>query len=102
MLENRSPRKIYFAILAAGVTLGMTLGQAMFVSTGIVHYRDTTISISALMSIFLVGVGWRMIHSLPWTIINDPARYEYRNPNAALRTAEDGVAEDSNAEPPRG
>lgn len=101
MLESRSPRRIYFTLVSAGVLLGMTLAQAIFVSLGAVKFSDTAIVTSALFSAWFLVSGWRMVASLPWGTINDPARYEYRNPYAPSETGSDGGEKDLRSVPSR-
>ena len=101
MLEYRSPKKIYITLISAGALLGMTLMQAAFVIAGEVEFSNTPIVMSALLAAWLLPFGWRMIASLPWSAINDPARYEYRNPYGPSGTAGDGGGTESGATPSR-
>ena len=97
MLEYRSPKKIYITLVGAGFLLGITLIQAALVIAGMVEFSSTAIAMSALLSAFALPLGWRMLTSLPWNVINDPARYEYRNPYGSSDTGGDG---DENASEP--
>jgi hypothetical protein len=99
MLEYRSPQRIYFTLISAGVALGMALTQLILVLTGRTEYSNTAIVFPALVSLFLLPFGWRMVASLPWGTINDPARYEYRNPYGPSEAVSDGGEKDSRSNP---
>ena len=101
MLEYRSPKRIYVTLVSAGVVLGMTLIQLGYVLAGMVKFSDTQIVFPALLSIWLLPFGWRMVASLPWSMINDPAHFEYRNPYGPSKTEGDGGAKDAGSIPSR-
>jgi hypothetical protein len=99
-----SPRRLFFTLINAGAMLGVTLAQLVFVLAGMVRYSDTIIGISGGGSVLLLIVAWRMVSSLPWHVINDPARLErrkYRNPQGPFETVSDGGEKDSTSIPSR-
>ena len=101
MLENRSPKKIFYTIFVAGIPMGMLLDQFIWLAAGKLESTFGMTAILAVISITLPSVGWRMLASLPWGTINDPTRYEYRNPYGQSNTASDGGAKYSGSIPSR-
>ena len=101
MLENRSPKRIFFTLIAAGIPIGMLLDQVIWLAAGKLEHTFGMTAILGIISITLPSVGWRMLVSLPWGTINDPGRYEYRNPYGPSKTASDGGEKDSRSVPSR-
>jgi hypothetical protein len=95
MLENRSPRKLFWTLIAIGALLGASLDQLILVLAGKLDRSDASIFIWGLFTMLLLPRGWQMVASLPWGTINDPARYEYRNPLGPSKTVVGGGRNDS-------
>ena len=81
MLENRSPQKIFVTLVSTGILIGMTLDQLLWLVAGKLESPMAASAIPGMLAILLLPIGWRMVASLPWSTINDHARYEYRNPH---------------------
>ena len=96
MLENRSPRRIYTTLVSAGFLLGLAAGQLALVLAGKIEFSfvKATVPFPALFSVWGLVYGWQMISSLPWSIINDPAHFEYRTPYGPSKTVSDGGEKD--------
>jgi hypothetical protein len=101
MNENRSPKRIFYTLISIGITIGMLLDQFIWLAAGKLESSFGTSAFLFLISMVLLPIGWRMVSSLPWGAINDPARFEYRNPNVRSETAGDGGEKDSRSVPSR-